>query len=239
MITAKVHSVETFGTVDGPGIRYVLFLKGCPLRCKYCHNPDTWSLDSNDIRSVQEIIDDVKKYLVFINKNGGVTVSGGEPLLQIDFLIELFKQLKKLNLHTCIDTSGIVFNEQNQDKYNELMKYTDLVLLDIKHIDDNKHKELTKSSNKNVLAFARYLDQKQIPIWIRHVLVPGITTDKGDLLKLRTFIDTLHNVQKVEVIPYHVMGLYKYKTLGLEYSLEGVNPPTKEQIEEAKSILIK
>jgi pyruvate formate lyase activating enzyme len=237
MVEAKVHSVETFGTVDGPGIRYVLFLKGCPLRCKYCHNPDTWTNESTDIRSLDTILKDIMKYYMFIKK-GGVTVSGGEPLMQIDFLIELFKELKKLNLHTCIDTSGVVFVDgQNNEKFDELMKYTDLVLLDIKQIDNEKHKKLTGLPNKNVLAFAKYLDQKQIPIWIRHVLVPGLTTDEADLTKLKAFIDTLTNVKKVEVIPYHVMGIYKYEGLGLEYPLKGVNPPTRDEISLAKKIL--
>jgi pyruvate formate lyase activating enzyme len=237
MVEAKVHSVETFGTVDGPGIRYVLFLKGCPLRCQYCHNPDTWTNESTDIRSLETIINDIMKYYMFIKK-GGVTVSGGEPLMQIDFLIELFKELKKRNIHTCIDTSGVVFVDgQNNEKFDELMQYTDLVLLDIKHIDNERHKKLTGLPNKNVLAFANYLNQKQIPMWVRHVLVPGLTTDEDDLMKLKAFIDTLSNVKKVEVIPYHVMGIYKYEGLGLEYPLKGVNPPTRDQISLAKKIL--
>ncbi|MDF2699108.1 MAG: pflA [Haloplasmataceae bacterium] len=238
MIKAKVHSVETFGTVDGPGIRYVLFLRGCPLRCKYCHNPDTWTFDSNDLRSVDEIVSDVKKYFLFIKKGGGVTVSGGEPLMQIDFLIEFFKELKKYDIHTCIDTTGIIYNDEGiNDKIEELMKYTDLVLLDIKHIDNEKHKRLTGLPNKSVLSFAKYLSDKQIPVWIRHVLVPGITTDEYDLLKLKQFLNTLKNVEKVEVIPYHTMGTYKYDKLGIEYSLKDVKPPTKEQIQLAKNIL--
>jgi pyruvate formate lyase activating enzyme len=237
MIKAKVHSVETFGTVDGPGIRYVLFLKGCPLRCKYCHNPDTWTLESNDLRTVSQLVDDIKRYFVFI-KRGGVTVSGGEPLLQIDFLIEFFKELKKLNIHTCIDTTGIIYkDEQTNEKLEELLNYTDLVLLDLKQIDNEKHKKLTGLPNKNILEFARYLSDKKIPVWIRHVLVPDITTDETDLRKLRAFLDTLENVEKVEVIPYHTMGIYKYDNLGIEYPLKGVNPPTKTQIELAKSIL--
>jgi pyruvate formate lyase activating enzyme len=237
MIKAKVHSVETFGTVDGPGVRYVLFLKGCPLRCQYCHNPDTWTSETTDIRSVEEIVNDIKKYFVFI-KRGGVTVSGGEPLLQIDFLIELFKELKKLDLHTCIDTTGVIYNpEKSNEKIDELMKYTDLVLLDIKHIDNEKHRKLTGVPNKNILKFATYLSDKEIPIWVRHVLVPGITTDEDDLKKLKLFLDTLNNVEKVEVIPYHVMGVYKYESLGLDYTLKGVKPPTREEIELAKNIL--
>jgi pyruvate formate lyase activating enzyme len=237
MQKARVHSVETFGTLDGPGVRYVLFLKGCPLRCQYCHNPDTWTVESEDIRTLTEIVNDINKYHLFIKK-GGVTVSGGEPLLQIDFLIELFKELKKLNLHTCVDTSGIVFSEGNNiEKFNELMKYTDLVILDLKHIDDEKHKRLTGLSNKNILAFAQYLSKIEKPVWIRHVLVPGLTTDQDDLTKLRAFMDTLDNIEKVEVIPYHVMGVYKYEGLGIKYPLKGINPPTRDEISLAKSIL--
>ncbi len=177
MTKARVHSIETFGTVDGPGVRYIIFLKGCPLRCLYCHNPDTWDSETNDIRSIEDLIKDIMKYHVYI-KRGGVTVSGGEPLMQIDFLIDFFKELKKLNIHTCIDTSGVIFNEDNNiAKFDELMKYTDLVLLDLKQINNDKHKKLTGLPNTNVLAFANYLNEKEVPVWIRHVLVPGITTD--------------------------------------------------------------
>ena len=238
MIKAKVHSVETFGTVDGPGIRYVLFLRGCPLRCKYCHNPDTWTSESNDLRTIDEIINDIKKYLPFIKRGGGVTVSGGEPLIQVDFLIGFFKELKKHDIHTCIDTTGVIYKiEGENEKINELLKYTDLVLLDIKHIDDEKHKELTGVSNKNILEFARYLSDKCIPVWIRHVLVPDLTTDEEDLLNLRKFINSLNNVKKVEIIPYHTLGVYKYEALGLRYPLKNVKPPTIEQIYLAKKAL--
>lgn len=238
MEKALVHSIETFGTVDGPGIRFVLFLKGCPLRCKYCHNPDTWDLESNDIRTVDEIMMEINKYFIFIKKDGGVTVSGGEPLLQMDFLIELFKKLKDNKIHTCIDTTGIIYKkDETNEKLEELLKYTDLILLDIKHIDNEKHKILTGVPNKNILGFARYLSDKKIPVWIRHVLVPGITNDEYDLKRLRKFIDTLKNVEKVEVIPYHTMGIYKYEMLGKKYPLKNVIPPTKKQIQLAKNIL--
>lgn len=237
MIKARVHSVETFGTVDGPGVRYIIFLKGCPLRCQYCHNPDTWDPETNDLRTSEELIQDILRYHVFI-KRGGVTVSGGEPLMQIDFLIEFFKELKKLGIHTCIDTSGITFNEDNnRAKFDELMKYTDLVLLDLKQIDNEKHLKLTRLPNTNVLAFAKYLSELKIPVWIRHVLVPGITTEEQDLRNLRKFIDQLSNVEKVEVIPYHTMGLHKYEKMKLAYPLKGVNAPSKEEIELAESIL--
>lgn len=234
---ARVHSIETFGTVDGPGIRYVLFLKGCPLRCQYCHNPDTWSPDTNQIMSVSDLVNDISRYQVFYRR-GGVTVSGGEPLLQMDFLIEFFKTLKALGYHTAIDTSGITFDEENNRAlFAELMRYTDLVLLDIKHIDNEKHKKLTRLPNTNVLAFAKYLSTINKPVWIRHVLVPGITTDEEDLRNLRHFLNQLQNIEKIEVIPYHTLGVYKYEGLKIDYPLKGVEPPTRDQIELANLIL--
>lgn len=235
---ARIHSVETFGTVDGPGVRYVLFLKGCPLRCLYCHNPDTWDPESTDVRSIETIVNDIMKYHVFIQK-GGVTVSGGEPLMQIDFLIALFTELKDRGIHTCIDTSGILYNEYKQDKFDALMAVTDLVLLDIKHIDNEKHKKLTGLPNHPVLAFAKYLDSINKPVWIRHVLVPGYTTDEEDLIGLRQFLDQLSNIEKIEIIPYHTLGLFKYEGLKIDYPLKGINPPTAEQIKRAEAILYK
>lgn len=236
MKLANVHSIETFGTLDGPGIRYVIFLQGCPLRCKFCHNPDTWSLEENNLMSIDDLIEDIEKYTIFI-KDGGVTVSGGEPLLQIDFLINFFKELKKRNIHTCIDTSGTLFSERNTEKYIELLKYTDLIMLDIKHIDNKKHIEITGKSNTNTIEFAKFVDENNVPIWIRHVIVPELTTNEADLLELRAFIDTLKNVDKVEVLPYHTMGVNKYKKLGISYPLEGTKPPTKAQVELANKIL--
>ena len=171
-LIGNIHSIETFGTVDGPGIRFVVFMQGCPMRCMYCHNPDTWSANINQQMNIDEILskyDSVKEFL----KNGGLTVSGGEALLQIDFITQLFKKAKEKNIHTALDTSGILFD--NSNKYDELINYTDLILLDIKHINDNEHKKLTGFSNNSVLNFARYLAEKNIPVWIRHVVVPDIT----------------------------------------------------------------
>ena len=216
-----VHSFETFTTVDGPGIRFILFLSNCPLRCKYCHNPDTWACKGKEY-SVDDIVNEILKYKNYY-KNGGVTISGGEPLLQIDFVIEIFKKLKKYNMHTAIDTSGITFNVNQIEKFDELNKYTDLYLLDIKEIDEKKHIELTGKSNKKV--------------WIRHVIVPTINLDKEDLIKTKEFIDTLNNVERVDVLPYHTLGVHKYKDLGLKYPLEGVRTPTSEEIKFAKEIL--
>ncbi len=230
-----VHSFETFTTVDGPGIRFILFLSNCPLRCKYCHNPDTWACKGKEY-SVDDIVNEILKYKNYY-KNGGVTISGGEPLLQIDFVIEIFKKLKKYNMHTAIDTSGITFNVNQIEKFDELNKYTDLYLLDIKEIDEKKHIELTGKSNKNILEFAQYLSKNNKKVWIRHVIVPTINLDKEDLIKTKEFIDTLNNVERVDVLPYHTLGVHKYKDLGLKYPLEGVRTPTSEEIKFAKEIL--
>ena len=235
----KIHSFFAGGTVDGPGIRYVIFLKGCPLKCRYCHNPDTQSMDDAKLYEADLVADMALKYKGYFGTNGGVTVTGGEPMLQIDFLIELFKILKKNKIHTCIDTSGITYNS-NSDyliKLNELMKYTDLVLLDIKHIDTSKHEWLTGKPNDNILAFARYLDSINKPVWIRHVIVPKITLIDEYLYKLKDFIDTLSNVEKIEVLPYHKMGISKYEELGIEYTLKDIDEPTKDMIRHAKKIL--
>jgi len=232
---AKVHSVETFGTVDGPGIRFVLFLQGCPLRCKYCHNRDTWDSSLGTKRTLEDILKEIKRYTPYFNtSHGGVTVSGGEPLLQAQFVTELFKELHKLNIHTAIDTAGSI---PINDDIKELLKYTDLVLLDIKHINDEKAKDLTSLSNKNNLDFAKYLDANNIPVWIRQVLVPGYTDDEKDLEKLKNFIDSLSNVKRVEILPYHNLGEFKWKDFNEEYPLQNVEAPTKDQIKRAKEIL--
>ena len=235
----NIHSIETFGTVDGPGIRFVVFLQGCPMRCLYCHNPDTWRVNGGKETSVEQLITEIKKYKHYYGKDGGVTLSGGEPLMQIDFVIELFRELKQLNIHTCLDTSGITFNQDETTlaKFDELMQYTDLILLDIKHIVDKTHRNLTGHSNKNILDFARYLDKKSIPVWIRHVVVPTISADRESLVALREFLDTLNNVENIEVLPYHTLGVSKYEKLGIKYKLEGVPTPTKEQVDLANKIL--
>lgn len=230
----KIHSIETFGTVDGPGIRYVVFMQGCNLRCQYCHNPDTWVCSNGTDYSVEEIVTDISKYLRYIE---GVTVSGGEPLLQIDFVTELFSEVKKLGLHTAIDTSGSVFNINNLTKINTLMEVTDLVLLDIKHIDNEKHIKLTGKSNKNVLEFARFLSDIDKDVWLRYVLVPTINNDEETLFEWREFADTLNNVRKIELLPYHNLAISKYKKLGIEYPLKDIKIPNKEEINKAKKIL--
>ena len=231
---AKVHSIESFGAVDGPGIRFVLFLQGCNLECKYCHNRDTWDINSGKYESLDNIFNKIVRYKNYICPNGGVTVTGGEPLLQVKFLIELFKKLKEENIHTCIDTSGMV---AITDNIKELLKYTDLVLLDIKHIDDKKCKELVGRSNKLELEFAKYLSDNNIKMWIRQVLVPGFTDDKEDLLKLKSFINSLQTVEKTELLPYHNIGEFKWEKLGLDYPLEGIRQANDEDIKRAKEIL--
>ncbi|NBK96435.1 MAG: pyruvate formate lyase-activating protein [Erysipelotrichia bacterium] len=239
MNLAKIHSFESFGTVDGPGVRFVVFMQGCPLRCKYCHNPDTWDFAQGKEYSAKDVYKQIMKYINYIRK-GGVTVSGGEPLAQIDFVIELFTLLKNEGLHTCCDTSGIYFNPDDLDtiaKYDELLKVCDLFLLDIKHIDEDKHKALTGLSASRPKAFAKYLDEQHKPVWIRHVLVDTYTNNIEDLEKTRSFIDTLHNVEKVEVLPYHTLGVTKYEKLGIAYPLKDVQAPSKQDIERAKKIL--
>lgn len=232
----RVHSIETFGTVDGPGIRFVLFLQGCPLRCLYCHNPDTWAFDQGTEKDSDEIVKEVIKYKSYL-KNGGVTISGGEPLAQMEFVIDLFTKLKALNIHTCIDTSGYYFSELTKKNYDRLLEVTDLFLLDLKHSDDEKHLKLTGVSNKNPKAFAQYLSEKKKPMWIRHVLVPGYSDDVHDLKELRKFIDTLDSVEKIEILPYHTMGVNKYKQMNQIYPLEGVEPPSKELVQMAREIV--
>lgn len=242
MMKGNIHSIETYGTVDGPGIRYVLFTQGCLLRCQFCHNPDTWTKTGGKEMTVQEIVADIKEYLPFFQaSNGGVTVSGGEPLLQIEFLTKLFKELKKLGVHTAIDTSAGCFSDSPAflEKSDELLAYTDLILLDLKQIDSIKHEKLTGKPNEHILAFAHYLDQKEIPIWVRHVLIPGLTDINEDLEKLAAFIQTLSNVEKIEVLPYHELGVYKWETLGLDYPLKNVKPPTEARIKNAEHILAK
>ena len=232
---ARIHSIESFGTVDGPGIRFVIFMQGCALKCKYCHNRDTWDINSGTLVSADELIEKIERYKAYIlPSGGGVTVTGGEPLLQAKFLITLFKELKKLNIPTAIDTSGMV---DITDDIKELLSLTDLVLLDIKHINDEKCKELVGVSNKKELAFAKYLSDNNTPVWIRQVIVPGITDNEEDLLKLKDFINSLNNVKNIDLLPYHELGKSKWENLGLDYELKDVPYDTKDDIERVKKIL--
>lgn len=235
----NIHSFESFGTVDGPGIRYVVFMQGCPMRCKYCHNPDTWQVGAGKKYTAEAVFKEILKYKNYI-KSGGVTVSGGEPLLQSEFIAELFRLLKAEGIHTALDTSGVTFdkdNPQSVEKHLSVLRYTDLVLLDIKHIDEDEHKALTGFSNKRMLDFAQFLSENGKKMWIRHVLVPDITDKDEYLQKLKQFISGLKTVERVEVLPYHTMGEVKYERLGMQYPLKGVLPPSKERIENARKIL--
>jgi len=236
----NIHSIESCGTVDGPGIRFVVFLQGCPMRCLYCHNPDTWDFNVNTKMSIDEILtkyDSVKEFL----KNGGLTVTGGEPLMQIEFVTELFKRAKLKNIHTAVDTSGITFKRENLGKFNELLKYTNLVMLDIKHINNDEHIKLTGHSNANILDFARYLSDKKIPMWIRHVVVPNITYNQKYLTELGQFLATLDAsvIQGLDVLPYHNMGIVKYQKLNKPYPLASTPPLTKEMAISARDTIIK
>lgn len=236
-----IHSIESFGTVDGPGIRLVVFCQGCPLRCKYCHNPDTWEIGQGDEISPDEVMKLYEKNKSFY-KNGGITVTGGEPLLQVDFLLELFSLAKGKGVHTCIDTSGITYHPGNTDyniKLDKLMQFTDLVMLDIKHIDPEGHRELTGKDNAGILAFAKFLEARGIDLWIRHVIVEGITDDENELVRLGHTIGTLKNLKGLDVLPYHTMGASKYKELGISYPLEGMQALPKAKAAEAKRIILK
>ena len=273
-ILGYIHSTESFGAVDGPGIRFVVFLQGCKMRCKYCHNPETWNLVADysrlysedlsetereelakkieentkmlkdkgiklEARTPEDVLKQALRYKPYWKGNGGITVSGGEALLQIDFLIEFFKLAKAEGVHTAVDTAGNPFTREEPffSKFQELMKVTDLFILDIKQIEDQKHRDLTGFTNANILDLAQYLSEQGKHMWIRHVLVPGITTDEADLRKTDEFIRTLQNVDKVEVLPYHKLGIQEWERLGIPYQLEGIDPPTAEQLKLAKDIL--
>ena len=236
----RIHSLESFGTVDGPGVRFVVFVQGCPMRCAYCHNPDTWAMTGGTMMEPAEIIEQYEKNKGFY-RGGGITVTGGEPLMQVDFLIDLFTLAKAKDIHTCIDSSGIAFNPdsaQFMEKLDHLMTLTDLVMLDIKHIDPEKHKELTAQPNRRILEFAAYLNEKQIDMWIRHVVVPGITDDDKYLDALGYFIGQFTNLKALDILPYHTMGEVKYQKLGMEYKLKGVPAMDKEKALEKKKVVL-
>ncbi len=240
-ITGRIHSTESFGTVDGPGVRFVVFMQGCPMRCLYCHNPDTQDVSGGKLTTPEEILKKYDSCSEFFKK-GGITVSGGEPLLQIDFVTELFRMCRERGIHTALDTSGVTFRRSSADilaKFDTLIKYTDLVLLDIKHIDNDGHKKLTSYSNENILDFAKWLDEKKIPVWIRHVTVPGITYDDELLYRLGRFVGSLSNVHAIEVLKYHDMGKAKYARLGMEYPLGDTPPLTKEQAGHAREVIMR
>ena len=232
-----IHSTESFGAADGPGVRFIVFMQGCHMRCRYCHNPDTWKMDGGDEVTADEILKRALRFKPYWGKDGGITISGGEPLLQIDFVIELFKKAKELGINTCIDTAGNPFTKEEPffSKFEELMKYTDLLLLDLKEINPTRHKDLTGFDNSNIIEMAKYLSEINKPVWIRHVLVPEHSDFNEDLDALGDFIDTLSNVDRVEILPYHTLGKFKWENLGIPYTLESISPPSAERIENAKN----
>ena len=234
-----VHSLESFGSADGPGVRYIIFLSGCAMRCQFCHNPDTWDMQKGTLYTAKELIDKAWRYRNYWGKDGGITISGGEPLLQIDFLLEFFKLAKAKGIHTTLDTAGNPFTREEPffGKFRKLMELTDLVMLDFKEMDGVRHKELTGVANDNILDLARYLSDTGKDMWIRHVLVPGLTDQEDDLKAMRGMLDELKTVKKVEILPYHSLGLFKWQNLGIPYTLEGVPAPTKEEVERAEKLL--
>lgn len=236
----RIHSLESFGTVDGPGVRYVVFVQGCPMRCAYCHNPDTWEMNGGTLYDTDYILEQYERNKGFY-RDGGITVTGGEPLMQIDFLTELFEKAHAKGIHTCLDSSGIAFNPGNPEllaKFDRLIKVTDLVMLDIKHIDPEKHQWLCKQPNNNILAFAQYLSDNNVTLWIRHVVVPGITDDDEYLYKLGYFIGGLKSLKALDVLPYHTMGVTKYEQLGMEYRLKDVPAMGHKEVLEKKKVIL-
>ena len=239
-IKGNIHSIETCGTVDGPGIRFVVFTQGCPMRCLYCHNPDSWNtgiIGQSGLKTADEILEQYESVKEFCK--GGITVTGGEPLMQMDFVTELFRKAHTNNIHTALDTSGILFNPLNSENIDKLLQYTDLVMLDIKHIDDEEHIKLTSHSNKNILAFAQHLSSINKPTWIRHVVVPHINDKDEYLTKLGEFIGKFNNIKALDVLPYHNMAIHKYKNLGLDYPLKNTQPLSKDEAIKARNIILK
>lgn len=228
----RVHSIESMGLVDGPGIRTVVFLQGCNLRCQYCHNPDTWDLDGGKEMSAQQIVNKVKRFKPYFKDTGGVTFSGGEPLLQKDFLLEMLKLCKAENIHTCVDTAGYAKGD-----FSDILKYIDLILFDIKHEDIDMYKNVTRREQQTSLDFLSQAQKAGVPLWVRHVVVPGLTDDEEHIKKLGEYISTLQNVQKVELLPFHQLGANKYQGLGIKYPLEGVQPMDKELTKKLESML--
>lgn len=236
-MTGHIHSTESFGTVDGPGVRFVVFFQGCPMRCKYCHNPDTWNFSGGTERTAEDLMKEYDSYKEFY-KTGGITATGGEPLVQAEFLAQLFKLAKSKGVHTCLDTSAGVYDPNSHEKIDEALKYTDLIMLDIKHIDNDCHKKLTGIGNRNILAFAEHIRDLGIPVWIRHVVVPGITDKYEELFALGEYLSNLSNLKALDVLPYHDMAKPKYQELGLEYPLGNTPPLTKEEAIKARETII-
>ena len=241
MTEGRIHSLESFGTVDGPGTRYVVFVQGCPMRCLYCHNPDTWAMTGGKMMSPEYILEQYERNAPFYQNGGGLTVTGGEPLMQIDFLIDLFTLLKEKGVHTCIDTSGIAYKKENTEwikKLDKLLELTDLIMLDIKHIDPEEHMKLCSQPNEGILDFAEYVSEKGVDLWIRHVIVPGITDNDEYLYKLGYYIGGLKSLKALDALPYHTMGKPKYDKLGMEYPLKDTPAMEKSDLVEKKQKII-
>ena len=236
-IRGQIHSIESFGTVDGPGVRFVVFFQGCPMRCLYCHNPDTWRLGAGMEKTVEELLDEYRRNRAFY-RNGGITATGGEPLMQLPFLTALFQAAKKEGIHTCLDTSGIMFRRERRQEYEKLFQVLDLVLLDLKHSDEAEHKKLTGQSQKHILEFAGALEEAGIPMVVRHVIVPGITDGEEHLRRLGKMLAGFRNLKGLEVLPYHTMGVSKYKEMNLPYPLEGVESLEAEEAKRARKIIL-
>ncbi len=239
MTVGYYQSLESFALVDGPGVRSVLFLAGCPYRCLFCHNPDSWEFSKKNPITPEEAYKKLIRFKPYWKDNGGVTISGGEPLAQLDFITELATLFHKDGISVAIDTSGATFSnsEAYLAKLDKLLSVTDLFLLDIKCIDPVLHKKITGKDNSNVLELFSYLDKKNYPIWVRHVLVPTLSDDDKLLKETGEFLKQFNNIRRVEVLPYHTLGIYKYDLLKIPYPLKGVNAPSKERIENAENLL--
>lgn len=238
-VIGRINTLESFGSVDGPGVRYIVFLQGCHMRCKYCHNPETWAMNKGKEMTADEILEKALRFKSYWKNEGGITVSGGEALTQPEFVLELFTKAKKLGINTTLDTSGNPFTRKEPffSLFNKIMDVTDLFMLDIKHIDDEKHKNITGWTNANIIDLANYLSENNKDMWIRHVLVPGYTDAEEDLIRLRDFVKSLKTVKRFEVLPYHTLGVYKWAEIGEDYSLNDVEPPMPDQIKRANEIL--
>jgi pyruvate formate lyase activating enzyme len=225
MLKGRIHSIESMGLVDGPGVRTVVFFQGCKLRCAYCHNPDTWATEGGTEYTPEELLKKILRFKPYFERSGGgVTFSGGDPLLQPEFLLEMLQLCKEQGIHTTVDTSGYGLGS-----YDEILKYTDLVLLDIKHVDDFGYKNLTGRSMHGLNQFLKALDRSNVKVWLRHVVVPGITEGKEHFERLKEIIKDIKNVEKLELLPYHTLGVQKYEKMNIPYRLEGVEPMDKQQ----------
>ena len=233
MINGNINSIETMGLVDGPGIRFVVFLQGCKLRCKYCHNPETWDINGKSQKiSAKELVEKIERYKNYYGNDGGVTFSGGEPLLQPEFLLECLKLCKEKGINTALDTAGVGFGE-----YKEILKYVDLVILDIKAVDENEYKEIVGFPIKYFKEFLNQVQDSGNKLWLRQVIVPGINDDEEHILKLKNFIKKIKNVEKVELLPYKTLGVHKYHNLGIKYRLEGTAEMDEKKCKELEKLL--